>query len=237
MQDLIRDETDIRNRIAERNDGVSPGSASTSTKSREKETEREMLIRTGKITPFSEMSGLEMEVEDSGGAAAKIADIDSSKHGHQKFPSLSFNETIPAEITDVDISERSKATDQVDSKFIHRDRPLSQDEFQPTEESDSSITDSEKDIDDDDDQYSSDDASLSIRARKAKSRVKKNRKGWNQREEEEEEQEQLLRHVDDGIEAHYQKRLLKWVKARRIQRFKDQVIFFSMVICKVLRAK
>ncbi|KAK9449085.1 SNF2 family N-terminal domain-containing protein [Limtongia smithiae] len=99
---IEQDIVDIRQRLAERERSASMANSATSgSQQLPNESEREFLIRTGKITPFSNMFGLEKQVE--AGAAAQRHSIDtpveplqtSGKSGmsHQqlRLPGLEFD--------------------------------------------------------------------------------------------------------------------------------------------------
>eukprot|EP00842_Homolaphlyctis_polyrhiza_P004680 jgi/Hompol1/5212/HPOL_004236-RA len=204
---LSRDEQSIRSRIAQDGSG------------KQSETERERLIRTGKITPFAQMSGLERSVTtlqpfqlDELRKAPKLVPANRPHLAGQKAADdrrATQNDEPATQLQSDTIDIESDESDHVNvfSSSSHR-KPkrqiISDDEDGEYRDGDlerradlssgsvQSSGDSDHDDDDNLDRYTN------VRS----AHLRRNDDRYN----------------DDGDEASYQRRLRRWVRDRRIQR-------------------
>ncbi|KAK9463056.1 SNF2 family N-terminal domain-containing protein, partial [Lipomyces oligophaga] len=228
---IEQDILDIKSRLDERDRAIDAIGASVDSSQRlPDETERDFLIRTGKITPFSNMMGLERTSGSQRQTELEITD-NSATMSHQKLrvPGMEFDinaesgegETIKSEEENVStnirsnskrkrmhiennsvLSRRRKASpDQSEDDLYVKEEPDSGSDFAADIEVDS---ESEMDVED----YASDELS-----RKSKSKTKKLQA----------EQVEELGEQDDGDESYYVKRLRQWSDKRSAFRRKVQL--------------
>ncbi|KAJ8097350.1 SNF2 family N-terminal domain-containing protein [Lipomyces tetrasporus] len=235
---IEQDIVDIRERMAERErTGQAMNGIIDSSHRLPNESEREFLIRTGKITPFSNMFGLERQAgrEDVATTTQVAARTDAGNKSHQKLrlPGLELEisdedgDTIvegtndeEALIKRVAAQSRNKwhAISRVRRGQRKRRHVSSDGEFSATEGSDLDFTPNESDNSEDlaDDEVDfpvemdDDDYDYSI-ARTTKSKISKIAKDE-------------LPDLDDGDEKFYKERLRRWVDKRQAYRRRTRQI-------------
>ncbi|CAM0142098.1 unnamed protein product [Umbelopsis sp. WA50703] len=175
------------------------------------ESEREFLIRTGKITPFARMSGLEKSqnaVDEDVTITGQALDIVSSDRSHRDLRRKSYQDFLPKQIT------KDKETTQYKAKKRKRRRssaslPTSQSsgsEFDPDKTSDFEDEEELMDLDEKKEPLLDDDI-------------------LNDDMEENDtclQDGQVAVINDDGIEANFQDRLYRWSLNRQLLRYKLQ---------------
>ncbi|KAF9346573.1 hypothetical protein BGX26_001895 [Mortierella sp. AD094] len=232
-----KDELEISERIRARKTGtpLPIQSASTTSEQQEDESHREYLIRTGKITPFAAISGLEKSKQNASEgftfASTSNTNEPPKSHIHLKRPSWSLiDKNIKAEdqqgasrinIAPAERSSMKKARSKITSNIDHSDQDSSSDDDN-MKGSDSDFVDQEaidsdadfkddgdytdlQEIMEDDDDFKIDGKSLSD------SKSKKKIKGGAA-------YKSLCE--DDGDEIHYQQRLVDWAQKRRHLRWR-----------------
>ncbi|KAG9326228.1 hypothetical protein KVV02_001112 [Mortierella alpina] len=241
MDELLqaeRDEQDIAERIRARKTGKALSASTTSTSSAQNdgESHREYLIRTGKITPFAAVSGLEKSKHGSsaiGSTMAVPAAVDAPPKSHvnltrpswslidkkvkKELPSQSLlHSTAPAER-----SSMRKARSKIASEVDKSDDGSQMEDDTATDSLDSDFaekdgTDSGLDSKDDKDysdlqELSDDDDFKAEEDLLDTEKSKKRSKGGA-----------AYRFLceDDGDEMHYQKRLSEWAQKRRHLRWR-----------------
>ncbi|TPX61435.1 hypothetical protein SpCBS45565_g07253 [Spizellomyces sp. 'palustris'] len=155
-----------------------------------KETERERLIRTGKITPFSSIAGLERSV-NLRGRSSHDADIAADRVPEDLPDDVLPNEDIE-QIRDEEIDSPRRESKRKRS-FDERDYEDSKE----LEESDQDVAGAPALSADDDERMLDDSANYIPHGRKGR---------------------YVDRHVDDGDETVYQKRISAWARRRRQKR-------------------
>ncbi|KAK9350767.1 SNF2 family N-terminal domain-containing protein [Lipomyces doorenjongii] len=238
---IEQDIVDIRERIAERErTGRAMNGVTDSSQRLPNESEREFLIRTGKITPFSNMFGLERQAghEDNDNIATitqSTSRRDGGNMSHQKLrlPGLefeTFEEDDEGEIVEGSIDEEA-LTKQVAAESRSKRRAItmsrksklkkryisSDDEFRVNEESDSEFTPSESDISGDqadgnvDFPIEMDDDDYDDSSARTKKRISKIVR-------------EQLPDLDDGDEKFYRDRLKRWIERRQAFRRRTRTI-------------
>ncbi|KAF9190782.1 hypothetical protein BGZ50_009833 [Haplosporangium sp. Z 11] len=235
LEQAERDEQDIHERIRARKSGkalpVQQSTASSGTP--EGESQRDYLIRTGKITPFAAMSGLEKSKHSDAAALATAPSFsgnDSPKsHVILRRPSWSLIGKKPKTADDIDTPRivlapaarssmkkaQSRIASQIDENEDNDDDADSFDsDFVEKDSADSGV-DTKDDKDDmdysdlqeisEDDDFKLDDGLLEDK--KSKKRVKGGAA-------------YKFLCEDDGDEMHYQKRLSEWAQKRRHLRWR-----------------
>ncbi|KAF9918624.1 hypothetical protein FBU30_000124 [Linnemannia zychae] len=248
-----RDRQDISDRIRERKTGKpvsssllqsasSPSPSGAAVGKEAGETEREYLIRTGKITPFATMSGFERpKQEDLFETSTTSIDDDSSKsHVHLRRPSWSLvgktlqeriqQQTANKAVVPAERSSMKKARSRIASTANKdsEDEDEDEDEYKLTEDEandvdsdfvDREAQDSGAETKDDMDYADSgeisedDDFKPEDELLELKTKSKKRAKGGIAYK---------LLCEDDGDEMHYQKRLSEWAQKRRHLRWRVQ---------------
>ncbi|KAK9375872.1 SNF2 family N-terminal domain-containing protein [Lipomyces chichibuensis] len=226
---IEQDIVDIRERIAERERrGQAMNGVTDSSQRLPNESEREFLIRTGKITPFSNMFGLERQAghEDNDNIAAitqSTSRRDGGNMSHQKLrlPGLELDTSEEDEGEIVEgLNDEEALTKQVAAESRSKRRAItmarksklkkrhisSDDEFRENEKSDSEFSPSESDISADlaDGEFpiemdDDDYDDSSARTKKKKSKVLR----------------EQLPDLDDGDEKFYRDRLKRWIEKRQ----------------------
>ncbi|KAK9238414.1 SNF2 family N-terminal domain-containing protein [Lipomyces kononenkoae] len=223
MAPIDQDIVDIRERMVERDRaGQALNDVSDSSRRLPNESEREFLIRTGKITPFSKMLGLERQAGNEV-SSQFTSHTGGGKMSHQKLqlPGLEFDTSDEDEDEIVEGSnDEEELTIQVAAESRNKRRAItrsrkekrkkgrisSDDEFMVSAESDSDFV-AESDLTgdeadgaeefpiemDDDDFYNS-----FAKTKKSKSKVAK----------------EELPDLDDGDEKFYRRRLQQWIEKR-----------------------
>ncbi|KFH66590.1 hypothetical protein MVEG_07115 [Podila verticillata NRRL 6337] len=225
-----RDEYDISERIRIRKTGRLPEKPSTTSTQAEGESQREYLIRTGKITPFAAMSGLEKSKhQDEHGftiGATSARPVESStptSHVNLRPPSWSLvgKSTKPVEeYTQWGTPERSskkKANAQLKSMDLDGDddgdksETLDDQDFVDSDNVGSGLD--AKDDQDYDIEISEDD-DFKPEGELLEDDTKKRKKGSKGGAA------YKFLCEDDGDEMHYQKRLIEWAQKRRHLRWR-----------------
>lgn len=200
LEDLRTQEKQIISRMRARQRDSTDASGSALHQPRE--TERERLIRTGKITPFAKVSGLE-RVQNS-----------ASSFSHQDFvgqPNVDI-------FTPRNVSDQVKREEESEDDYISPHEPSTsrkrKRKVEPND--DDEYIDAEDETDEDmDDQGLEDEVAVNdddysdaetATAQKAHRKTRYEDK-----------------HVDDGDELVYQIRLARWARKRRLQRLKYAV--------------
>ncbi|KNC97521.1 DNA-dependent ATPase RAD26 [Spizellomyces punctatus DAOM BR117] len=157
-----------------------------------KETERERLIRTGKITPFSSIAGLERSVNFQG-RTSHDEDTAADRVAEDLPVDMLPNADIGA-IRDEERDSRRRESKRKRS-FDERDYEDSEE----LEESDQDVASATALSTDDDERMLEGSADHSQHGRKGR---------------------YVDRHVDDGDETVYQKRISAWARRRRLKRLR-----------------
>lgn len=212
-----KDIEDIQGRIDERHqfDGAANGEdAASGNKRMPNESQRDFLIRTGKITPFSRMPVTEseglsggltealMEAEEDDGEDEEIAkDAEPRSHQNLRLPGFA-DAPESAATSESEFGLRPRKKRRLDhgsaiSPPRARRSPLDEDDFTP------GVSDQDEDdfIEDDDDEIMTPHSTKRKTARKTKVNEKVDITG-----------------VDDGNEQMYQARLNSWVEKRSAAR-------------------
>ncbi|KAF9964164.1 hypothetical protein BGZ70_006831 [Mortierella alpina] len=236
-----RDEQDISERIRVRKTGkpisASSTSASTSSAQNDGESHREYLIRTGKITPFAAVSGLEKSKHGStaiGSTMAVPAVVDEPPKSHVNLtrPSWSLidkkvkkkhqgGESLLHTVAPAERSSMRKARSKIASEVDKSDDGSQMEDDTATDGLDSDFaekdgTDSGMDSKDDKDysdlqELSDDDDFKAEEDLLDTEKSKKRSKGGAAYK---------FLCEDDGDEMHYQKRLSEWAQKRRHLRWR-----------------
>ncbi|GAB5590463.1 DNA repair protein rhp26 [Umbelopsis nana] len=216
LKNAKRDELEINERIRDR-ENLTRSTSSRAIQQNQRganESEREFLIRTGKITPFAKISGLERTSHPIAPGAAysdAATGVISHDRSHRDLRRKSYQDIIPtAAASETDTSESS------DRKHKRRRSSISSvseggsgSEFAPDKESE--FEDDEEVLGyskgkaplvDDDDEFLTDDIDES---------------GATAAQD-----GQVIAIQDDGNEALFQERLYQWVRGRKILRHKLQ---------------
>lgn len=239
-----RDGQDISDRIRERKTGkptsTQLSSSNTTAEKEAGETEREYLIRTGKITPFAAMSGFERPKHESSFTSSSTTNNDSpDSHVHLRRPSWSLvGKTLQERIQQEAINKASAPAERSSmrkarSRIASTANKDSEDEDNYKEEEevsdgndsdfvDKDGPDSEVEAKDDkyftdsreiseDDDFKPEDELLEVKTRKRANGG---------------EAYKFLCE-DDGDEMHYQRRLTEWAQKRRHLRWRVQHVSCS----------
>jgi DNA excision repair protein ERCC-6 len=245
-----RDGQDISDRIRERKTGRPAASSSTQLSSSKTtaeqeagESEREYLIRTGKITPFAAMSGFERPKHEASftTSSSTTTNNDSSEsHVHLRRPSWSLvGKTLQERIQQETIN-KSSAPAERSSMRKARSRIASTAKMDSEDDGEYKEEESMSDINDSD-FVDQDGLDSGIEAKDNKDYV-------DSREISEDDdfkpEDELLDEKtpsrkrakggaaykflceDDGDEMHYQKRLADWAQKRRHLRWRVQHVGF-----------
>ncbi|KAK5808776.1 DNA repair and recombination protein RAD26 [Linnemannia elongata] len=235
-----RDGQDISDRIRERKTGKptsTPSSSSKTTAEKEAgETEREYLIRTGKITPFAAMSGFERPKHEGSFTSSSTTNNDSpDSHVHLKRPSWSLvGKTLQERIQQEAINKASAPAERSSMRKA-RSRIAStankdsedEDDYKEEEMSDGNDSDfvdkdgpdsgveamDDKDFTDSREISEDDDFKPEDELLEEKTTSRKRAKGGAAYK---------FLCEDDGDEMHYQKRLVEWAQKRRHLRWRVQ---------------
>ncbi|TPX33997.1 hypothetical protein SmJEL517_g03220 [Synchytrium microbalum] len=222
IEKLKTDEKQIRKRMAD-----------TASQGEMQETERERLIRTGKITPFSSISGLEKTVR-------RTTDIpDKPVTAKRPFTDNSLTSS-PANATaaangngsssqhdDPVFSDSDSDEDDKQRKKKKRRVAIDSDDEEYSDDRKSSHRKRKRGRNDDDDTYEDGDLPLKEgdeeEEEEEQDEVAKYSDSDKQSENDETEPRKLNdRYLDDGDEAVYQNRIKRWARRRRLARFKIQ---------------
>ncbi|KAF7862903.1 uncharacterized protein EAF02_010452 [Botrytis sinoallii] len=215
------DITDIQKRIDERhqhNDNHAEADAAGGSRRMPNESQREFLIRTGKITPFQQTSDAATDHVQSAltDALRDAEEKDDNESGNvQAEPRSHQNLRLPgfADVADTKLSttesefglrprkKRRLANGSFADVSPARSPPADDDAFSPE-----NLADEDEELDDEDDE---DDALMT-----ARTATKKRSKPGKARTDE----AQSLIGIDDGNENMYQARLAKWVEKRSAAR-------------------
>lgn len=244
-----KDKQDISDRIRERKTGrpassssIQSSSSKTTTEQEAGESEREYLIRTGKITPFAAMSGFEHPKHESSFATSTSTTNNDTfeSHVHLRRPSWSLvGKTLQERIQQQAIN---KSLAPAERSSMRKARSL--------------ITSTVKNDNDDDDEYkeeenipdSSDSDFVDQDGPDSGIEAKEDKDYTDSREISEDDdfkpENELLDEKapsrkrakggaaykflceDDGDEMHYQKRLADWAQKRRHLRWRVQHVSF-----------
>lgn len=215
---LKKDVSDIRSRMAERHqlDSAENGDDAGGNKRMPNESQRDFLIRTGKITPFSRIPGRVFEaVEGNLTSALMEAEEDAEaqdqedapvgeprSHQNLRMPGFADAADAPVVQEEFGLRPRKKARfndgSAVSNPRARKSTPNEEEDFTPD------VTSGDADEfegEDDDDEIMPSQASKKRRAGKAKSEEKVD-----------------LGAIDDGNEQMYQARLNRWVGKRSAAR-------------------
>jgi DNA excision repair protein ERCC-6 len=156
-----------------------------------RETEREFLIRTGKITPFSRMSGLERGVDDVGEEELANMLEEKETRSHQFLRAPGFESTTSTSVTSSSDVEAEDPSPRKRKRLVRPGRTTikvdSDDDYAQTHEME--IEDDEDNLVEEED----DDDGETLVSRKKRDD---------------------LSNLDDGNEPHYLDRLEKWADKR-----------------------
>ncbi|RKO90952.1 SNF2 family N-terminal domain-containing protein [Blyttiomyces helicus] len=175
--------------------------ASSSSRARRRgESHRDFLIRTGQITPFSDVTGVERSVHRAQRGDDADADIDDALY-------TAKGKAQPGDESERENGESEGGADEdsaVDDEYRDEDgepRPSRKKKRKSKDRSDDDYSTSEEDDEDDDDD---DDAnSVAVSDTEAAIREERGRKIGRYKDT----------HMDDGDEVFYQMRVLKWLGA------------------------
>ncbi|KAL5319656.1 hypothetical protein ACEPPN_012712 [Leptodophora sp. 'Broadleaf-Isolate-01'] len=212
---LKKDISDIQSRINERHihDGAE-NEDSVGNKRMPNESQRDFLIRTGKITPFSRIAGREsdaietnltsvlMEAEEEAEAANQEQDLDAEHRSHQNLRLPGFADAEAPAVVEEEFGLRPRKKKKLNngsSVSTPRVRKSTLDE-----EGDFTPEVSSGDLD----EFEEDDSDAI-----AHRETKKRRAGKSKAEEKVD-----LSAIDDGNERMYQARLKRWVEKRSAAR-------------------
>ncbi|KAK3847883.1 MAG: hypothetical protein J3R72DRAFT_470620 [Linnemannia gamsii] len=236
-----RDGQDISDRIRERKTGKPAASSSSSLKTTSEqepgETEREYLIRTGKITPFAAMSGFVRPKNENSFTTSSPATNDDTaeSHVHLRRPSWSLvGKTLQERIQQQQEANKASAAPAERSSMRKARKRITyeadkdgeeEDEYKDSEDgNDSDFVDKvgpdsdveakdDKDFTDSRDISEDDDFKPEAELLEEKTTSKKRAKGGAAYK---------FLCEDDGDEMHYQKRLSEWAQKRRHLRWRVQ---------------
>lgn len=219
---IDRDILDLSQRIQQRHkeDGGGSTDGSRATKKLTGETQRDYLIRTGKITPFAKFGGPRpegvegeladaiIEAEDEAAAVQlEKADEDRGPRSHQNLRAPGFadgSETPSAAESEFSLRPRKK-------RKVAAYSAASDDDFQPSSgpaSPDDAVSEAGYD-------------SADMTATPVKSKRKRAKKSAAASEDDEVAVD--LSGIDDGNEGVYRKRLSTWVERRRNARLRRQI--------------
>ncbi|CAO3692442.1 unnamed protein product [Umbelopsis ramanniana] len=214
LRNAKRDESDILARIKERH-RLARSTNSQAIQQNQRgvnESEREFLIRTGKITPFAKMSGLEKTSQQNelGGVEYSEAGAETVTHGrsHRDLRRTSYQDIIPT-LTSTSASSH-------DIKKTKRKRRRSSASSSPEDDSGSDFSPGVE-SDEDDDEFTS--------GQEGKSPLIEDEDLITDDMDEKapiEQDGQVIAIQDDGKEAVFQERLYQWALGRKILRYKLQ---------------
>ena len=214
IQELDNDLAEIRDRMTERGKEAATDITEAADGGRQpNETQREYLIRTGKITPFSKfglsthgessatLTGALFDAEEEPEDLKVEANLEAAKHmSHRNLRRPGFADTS---------AESSELED------FASDQPRKRRKLQPRKKPESDADESYNDQDGDgavtDDMVSIDEDSESMPTTTGK--VKRASKRLRQIEQDDEIED--FRGVDDGNESIYRSRLRQWARRRR----------------------
>lgn len=219
IEALKGDVKDIQGRIAERHqyDNVEDGEDADGVAGNKRlpnESQRDFLIRTGKITPFSKLPGRDsnglngdltevlMDAEEEAEAEEEPTATEVEPRSHQNLRLPGFAEAAESGTSgaESEFHLRPRKKRKVDSKAISKGRRASSDEDSADAFTPGSM---EGDFGELDDEEAEEEVSMTSKGLKKRSR------GQAQVEE-----KQDLTGIDDGNEEMYQARLKRWVDAR-----------------------
>ncbi|KAI8583675.1 hypothetical protein K450DRAFT_268262 [Umbelopsis ramanniana AG] len=209
LRNARQDESDILARIKERH-RLARSTNSQAIQQNQRgvnESEREFLIRTGKITPFAKMSGLEKTShQNESGVEYSETGVETVTHGrsHRDLRRKSYQDIIPTSTASQDI------------KKTKRKRRRSSTPSSPEDESGSDFS-PEVQSDEDDDEFTS--------GQEGKSPLLEDEDLITDDMDEKapiEQDGQVIAIQDDGKEAVFQERLYQWALGRKILRYKLQ---------------
>ncbi|KAH7393309.1 putative DNA repair and recombination protein RAD26 [Cadophora sp. MPI-SDFR-AT-0126] len=212
---LKKDVSDIQNRINQRHilDGAQTEEVG-GNKRMPNESQRDFLIRTGKITPFSRIAGREFDAVETNLTSAlmdaeeeaeaenqeQVPDAEPRSHQNLRLPGFAEAEALPVVEEEFGLRPRKKKKlNNGSGTSTPRTRKSS-----PDEEGDFAPEDSSGDVDDEEE-----DDSDAI----AFKETKKRRSGKAKAEEKVD-----IAAIDDGNEQMYQARLKRWVEKRSAAR-------------------
>ena len=195
---------DIEKRITEReNEQKMDADTDHSLQTRQaRETQREFLIRTGKITPFSRMYGLERGTGDAGEEELATMLEEKEMRSHQFLRAPGFESTTSGATSAASVTSSSdiEAADEV-PRSRKRKRLVRPDRAMIKAESDDDYAQNyEEELEDDEDEIllpRDDDDEDTLASRKKRDD---------------------LSNLDDGNERHYLERLEKWSNKRSATR-------------------
>lgn len=210
--ELDKDAAEIRQRIAERAKGTEGDAADMSSTGRlPNESQRDFLIRTGKITPFSRF-GLSAHGESSATLRGALFDAEDEPDGGDLEPGIEASKLMSHR----NLRQPGFATSSVESSDVDElgsGQPRKRRKLQPRPRA--RFDDDSYDEDDEgavtDDMVSLDEDSETMPTTTGK--VKRTPRRVRNLDAEEEIED--LRGVDDGNEALYRARLHRWARRRR----------------------
>jgi DNA excision repair protein ERCC-6 len=219
IAELKKDIEDIQSRIDARHqfDGAENGEGDNSggNKRLPNESQRDFLIRTGKITPFSRMPGrdseglngdltevlMDAEEEAEQEGEEVMPEAEHRSHQNLRLPGFADVPESAATTLESEFSLRPRKRRRVDdvSTTTPRSRksPVDEDNFSPG------------DSDDDEDDFVEDDDDILMTSRTTKRKATGKAKA---------EEKVDLTGIDDGDEKMYQARLKRWVEKRSAAR-------------------
>ncbi|KAK7722964.1 DNA repair protein rhp26 [Botryosphaeria dothidea] len=241
VDSLNADIQQIENRIAERHQTGNTDDLLEVGGNRQQpnESRRDFLIRTGKITPFSKMARkpttvdniadvlLDAELGEDNDEDASLVPEGPISHRNLKRPGfaddVSETSSINPKESEPPTKRRKAETAQDDGDFSPVSSPAaeaSDDAYEPgmNNRQLAALGDTEEEFEgvEDDDDYD-----MTTPGRQPKQRPKQSKAKKKQiTDSDDVEEEGDLADLDDGIEAHYQNRLTKWVKDRSAARRK-----------------
>ncbi|KAK5052614.1 hypothetical protein LTR84_002479 [Exophiala bonariae] len=217
IQDLDNDISEIEQRMVDRDTNAAARDANNASSSGRlpNETQRDFLIRTGKITPFSKfglsthgessatLQGALLDAEeepDLSESAAGVKHDQAMSHRNLRQPGFAsgFAESSPDEDFDSDRPAKRRRVTVKKTKTVNKGDDSSYDEGAVTDEIAS-------DLDDDDEIEEDDDLPTTT--------GKQKRSGRKTTAENDDDLEDL-RGVDDGNESVYQARVQRWAERR-----------------------
>ncbi len=209
--DLEKDAAEIRERIAERASGTAVPPDTSHPGRLPTESQRDFLIRTGKITPFSRF-GLSAHGESSATLRGALFDAEDEPEGGDLAPEVEVSRLmshrnlrqpgfVTSSVESSDVDEFASAQPRKRRRLQPAPRAPSDDEPYD-EEAEGAVTDDMVSMDEDSE-------TMPTTTGKVK-RAPKRLRNLNAEEEIED-----LRNVDDGNEALYRVRLHRWARRRR----------------------
>ncbi|KAG2174127.1 hypothetical protein INT43_004147 [Umbelopsis isabellina] len=213
LRNAKKDEREIKERMADR-EKLARSTNSQAIHENQRgvnESEREFLIRTGKITPFARMSGLEKSqnaVDEETNLTEKAIETTLSDRSHRDLRRKSYQDFLPkpSTVAKVSIQNRSTKRKRRRSSTSLPSNHSSDSEFDPEKASDVEDDEELMDIDEKKEPLIEEDI--------LNDDIDESSTGL--------QDGQVAAINDDGIEANFQDRVYRWSLSRQLLRYKLQ---------------